>query len=743
MNSRASSSDPAAAFDRLHPVVQRWIRDQGWPALRQVQADATHAILGGSGDILITAPTAGGKTEAALLPVLTAVADHERESLAVLYVSPLKALINDQHRRLEGLCERLKLPLVRWHGEAPAAAKAQLLKKPRGMALITPESIESLLVRRPAIAARLWNDLQFLIIDELHAFLQGPRGVHLASLIKRIDTLTGRSARRIGLSATIGDTAQAQSYLRPDNAGAVHHVPSTAVGPELFLQVRGYVEPPQNIDPDAAEGQTQDRSALDRIADHLFEVLRGDNHLVFGGSRKIVESTADRLRLRAERARVPNEFFPHHGSIGKALREELEERLKDGRLPTTAVATTTLELGIDIGSVKSVAIIGAPRGIGSLRQKLGRTGRRQGVPASLRIYVRERAIEQRTSVLDQLRPNVVRAVAAVRLLAARFIEPAAPTRELLSTLVHQVLALIVQFGGSSAPRLYQQLCGQGPFAGITREDFVELLRGMGPKGAKLIEQAGDGTLMLGAEGEAIASSRDFYAVFESNDEWRLVTAGRTLGTLPLTNLVTEGSLVVFAGKRWRVDGIDQRTLTLDVSPHPGGTIPKFDRLDGEEAHARLIGEMRDVYMIDDTPPFLDAGARALLAEGRETFRRCRLDHTFLLADNDDATIFLWSGERQARVVAAALAMEGLNVEPHDLGVTIAKSGIEGATRTLTKLANAPAPDPAHVAAFVKNASAGKFLEHVPIGLQRTLWARQNADVVAAIPITAHRALLSS
>jgi ATP-dependent Lhr-like helicase len=199
-----SASDATASFDRLHPEIRRWIWEQKWEELRDVQDRAVCAILANGGDVLIAASTAAGKTEAAFLPILTQVADRTEKGLSVLYVSPLKALINDQFRRLELLCERMDIDVVRWHGDAPQSAKARTLKNPRGIALITPESIEALFVRRPADARKLLGSLDFIVIDELHSFLQGPRGLHLASLLRRVDEFSSGRARRVGLSATLG-----------------------------------------------------------------------------------------------------------------------------------------------------------------------------------------------------------------------------------------------------------------------------------------------------------------------------------------------------------------------------------------------------------------------------------------------------------------------------------------------------------------------------------------------------------
>lgn len=736
MSSPVSASDLESAYDRLHPLIRKWISEQKWEELREIQARTILAVLDGGGDALVAATTAAGKTEAAFLPVLTVVADRRESGFSVLYISPLKALINDQFRRLDELCERLEIPVVKWHGDAPQAAKKKALKHPDGIALITPESIEAMLSRRPADAKRLLAAADFIIVDEVHAFLQGPRGLHVASLLKRIDAMAIRPARRIGLSATIGDLRQAAAWLRPTQPSNVEILEAKTDAPELRLQIRGYVEPRDLDDADRAENagaSGEGRVALDDISDHLFSMMRGENNLVFGGSRRTVEATADRLRLRSERANVPNEFFPHHGSLSKTLREELEDRLKEGNLPTTAVCTSTLELGVDIGSVKSVGQIGAPRSLASLRQRLGRTGRRRGTPSVLRIYVREPNVGPKSSVLDRLRAPTIRAVAAVRLLLRGFVEPAIPSPEVASTLIHQILSVIAERGGVRPLALYQLLCGPGPFDAISQSDFVTLLRHLGHESVSLIEQAPDGLLMLGAAGEQIVQSRDFFAVFETAEEWRLTNGGRPLGTLPISFPVHKDSLVVFAGRRWIVESLEDRTKTLQVLPHAGGMVPRFERANIEPAHDALAAEMRAVYLSGDVPPHLDEHGRELLAEGRETFLMQDLDDRFLLEESGDLHVFLWRGSQANAVFGTSLAMAGLAAESHDFGVTISKTTEDEGRALLLKLATMQAPSSADVAEFVENIGAGKFAPYVPDSLARSQWALRNAKIVEGVP----------
>ncbi len=719
-----SGSEGLTSFDRLHPLVRRWIRNQGWAELRDVQDRAIPALLQADDDVLIAAATAGGKTEAAFLPILTRVSERAREGLAVLYVSPLKALINDQFRRLDELCEQMDLPVTRWHGDAPQSAKQRLLRQPQGLVLITPESIEALLIRKPTEAQKLFEKLEVVVIDELHAFLQGPRGLHLASLLNRVERLAQTRPQRVGLSATLGDFSVAARWLNPAAPDAVRRIESTADRPELRLQIRGYLDPGAE-GPDEIEGETERPQALDQIADHLFATLRGHNNLVFGGSRRTVEALADRLRRRSEAANLPNEFFPHHGSLSKELREELEFRLKAGDLPTTGIATSTLELGVDIGSVTSVAQIGAPRSISALKQRLGRSGRRAGMPATLRVYLRERELPPDSDPLDRLRSGSIRAIAAIRLLLDRFVEAPREDPAAATVVLHQVLSLITQLGGLRADVLYRRLCATFPLSVITPQDFADLLRGMADPATRLVEQAPDGAVMLGEMGERLTQGRDFYAIFETDQEWRLVAGGRTLGTIPLSNVVAPGSLIAFAGRRWKVKTVDDRSKVLEVASHPSARLPKFDRLSVEPLADRLVAEMRKVYLADDVPSYLDASARAFLREGRGAFQDLGLGSTQLLPSGQDTHVLTWRGTAVNSCLAVAMTTFGLECEAHDLGVTVAAAEPEEVA-TLCRRAASTSLTPDGLSQFVESLREAKYDSFVPEALLRRLWARRNA-----------------
>lgn len=634
-NSEAAST----AFDRLHPSVQKWIWKQGWSSLREIQEKAAGPVLDHDNDVIITAATAGGKTEAAFLPVISRCASADEGSgFSVLYISPLKALINDQARRLEQLCEMAEMGMTPWHGDVGQSVKNKALKKPHGVLLITPESLEAMFLLRGGKIKHLFGQLEYVIIDELHAFIGSERGIHLLSLLCRLENVLGRSVVRVGLSATLGDMNIAAGALRTNATRLPTIVNDGSGGAELKLQIRGYEAKAEQSEPDDEEPAWE-------IEDHLFKTLRGSSNLVFAKSRQRVEVVADRLRCMSEGQVVPNEFYPHHGNLSKDLREDLEARLKDGSLPTTAVATTTLELGIDIGDVKSVAQIGAPNSLSGLRQRLGRSGRREGIPSILRIYTEEARLTSKSSPIDQLRQDTIMSVAAVRLLVQKWCETP-PTGALhLSTLVHQSLAVIKQHGGMSAAGLFNQLCVKGAFQNVSQNLFISVLKQMGSAEAKFLEQADDGTLLLGEIGERIADQYDFYAVFQTPEEYRVESGGKVLGQVSADAYYAQDQYLIFAGKRWKILDIDSDAKVIRVEPARGGVVPVFDPTGGEEISDQLVQEMRSVYLDNMPIAYCDDTAKRFVDEARIAFQDLGLARSNILAGEKNTYLFPWAGSR--------------------------------------------------------------------------------------------------
>lgn len=725
----SASSGPAAAsqgFDRLAAPVRRWVYDQGWQTLRDAQEAAIPVLLTGTDDVIIAAATAAGKTEAAFLPICSRLATDApaQPGVRVLYIAPLKALINDQFDRLSGLCERLEIPVHRWHGDVPGSKKSAVLKKPDGILLITPESLEALFVVRGRAAGTLLAGLQYIVVDELHAFLGTERGAQLRSLLHRVELAVRRRIPRVGLSATLGDLTLAAEALRPGEAAGVQCIHSAQGGQELSVQIRGYVDSPPSAGQEDSEG-----TARQEIAADLYQALRGKDNLVFADSRSEVELLAARLRDLCDGAGVPNEFLPHHGSLSKELREDVEAALKARGRPTTAVATTTLEMGIDIGGVHSVAQVGAPPSVANLRQRLGRSGRRPGEPAILGIYVTEPSLDQRTSIADELRAELVQSIAMLELLRDRWCEPPAQEALHLSTLIQQVLSAIAQHGGVSTASAYRALCGAGsPFTAVTQAQFVTLLRGLGAR--DVLVQSSDGTLLLGPVGERTVSHYSFYAAFASPEEYRIFLNGRPLGTIPADRALYVDALLIFGGRRWRVCSVDHEQKVVEVVPAAGGRPPKFGG-DGAGVHDRVRAEMRSVLAADVIPSYLSATAATLLGEARDAYVRYHLAELRIRQAGQDTVLFPWAGSRVVATLTAQLTAAGIEASDDGLVITVAKAAADRVRDHLRALADAGPADPVALAARVANKASAKYDEWIEDDLLSADYARRALDCPGA------------
>ena len=659
-------------FQRLDPGVQRWVYRQGWTELRDIQKKAIKPVLSGESDIVISASTAAGKTEAAFLPACSSVAG-ETDGFGILYLSPLKALINDQYRRLESLCDVLDMKVTPWHGDSSQSKKKDARRYPEGILLITPESLESRLVLDPGWVRASFGSLKYVIIDEYHCFVGSERGTHLQSLMHRLEHLLGRQSfpiPRVALSATLGDMDGVMGFLRP-NSDFPRLLITGGGGMDLRLRVRGYMDyvSDQHGDEDTEGSSETSLSADVQVARDLYEILRGDSHLVFANTRRRTEKFAALLSDLCRESSVPNEFFPHHGSLSKELREELELRLQKGGLPTTAVCTMTLELGIDIGKIKSVAQVTAPNSVSSLRQRLGRSGRR-GEPAMLSVFITERELAGTLDVVDKLRLELLQSIAIIRLLLKeKWYEPPDPGLFHFSTLLHQVLAVTAQWGGVRADQLWSVLCESGTFSNVTAEQFKALLRHMGDK--NLITQISGGELVLGEGGEKIVDHYGFYAVFKTPQEYRIVVeeGGKTLGTIPIDSFVLPEQHIIFAGRRWEVKDVDAGKRVVYVTPTKGGSPPKFGG-DGMSVHDHVRQEMLRIYMEGDyriesggeRREFMDRTARKLFSEGLRSFRDLGLANKRVIGLGKDVCLIPWMGDKIVNTLSVLLVMGGYKAD---------------------------------------------------------------------------------
>jgi ATP-dependent Lhr-like helicase len=677
-------------FNRLHEGVRRWIWRQQWTTLRDIQEEAIDPVLSGDCDVVISASTAAGKTEAAFLPACSKVVELSPDGIGILYISPLKALINDQHRRLKSLCEILGLSVTPWHGDVRGAVKRKQEKTPNGILLITPESLESLLLNKGSWCAKAFNGLCYIIVDEFHAFLGTERGCQLQSLMHRIEFLLQRTIPRIALSATLGDMEQVADSLRSNHKLPCRIIESKVAHSDLKIQLRGYLTP--------AEPREDGLSSLDEIMGDLYRNLRGRSHLVFANSRARCEEIAAGLTDMCEQDLVPNEFFPHHGSLSKEIRESLEARLQKEKLPTTALCTMTLELGIDIGSVDSIAQVTAPHSVASLRQRLGRSGRR-GQPAVLRLFIPEDEITANSHLVDRLRLHTVQCIAMVNLLLKKWYEPAPLNQYHLSTLVQQTLSVIGQYGGVRARQLWALLCETGPFLSVDQGLYVSFLRALGER--DLIVQTADGQLVLGYKGEKTVEHYSFYTAFNTPEEYRLEYKGMILGTVPVDRPLIAKQHVIFAGKRWEVLSVDDNKKLITLRKAMGGKPPGFNG-DGLMVHTIVRQEMRRVYNRKDYPIYLNDAAEVLLKEGIDNYHALNLDDTEVLQIGDTLYLFPWLGDQVANTLVVLFAMHGLSSGCFGGVIDIKHCSLNRFYQAVESILNGPKITPTQLANSIPN-----------------------------------------
>lgn len=722
------------AYTKLDIRVQKWIFKQGWADLREIQSKAIQPILSSDRDVLISASTAAGKTEAFFLPACSVIADQE-QGFGILYISPLKALINDQYRRLEELCDMLDMEVTPWHGDSLQSKKKKAKNKPSGILLITPESLESLLIREPGWVKQSFTQLKYICVDEFHAFIGTERGQHLLSLLNRLEHLLKRISEpipRVALSATLGELEKVPLSLRPNKSLPCETITSSKNQSTLKVQIKGFVEP--------ADIMLDDTRTIAeyQICEEIYQRCRGGSHLVFANSRQRTESIAAQLADFSEQNVVPNEFFPHHGSLAKELREELEARLQKETIPTTAICTMTLELGIDIGKVNSVIQVTAPHSVSSLRQRLGRSGRRNS-PAILRMLISENELNVKSNIIDNLRLELVQSLAMIRLLiVSNWFEPADTRQMHLSAFLHQVLAVIAQWGSVRVEQLYSLLCEQGSFKEITTQHFKQLLIQMGT--TQLLQQLNSGELVLGIEGERLVNSYTFYAVFKTPEEYRVVTGNKILGTLPVDSLILKDQHIVFGGRRWKVTEIDDDKNVIYVVSTKGGKPPRFSGR-GMSVHDVVRQEMFKIYCSGDyriesgkqKVDFADDIARQLFKEGAEFFKRSGLANQPIVQNGKHCYLFSWQGDKTVNTLTVILMQRGFIASSFAGVIEIQNTTIDAVTNYLVDMVNDVLPNEIELAGVLSEQQkhVEKYDEYISEPLLSEGYGKMAFDSLAA------------
>ncbi|PWJ15346.1 DEAD/DEAH box helicase [Ruminococcus flavefaciens] len=635
-------------FERYAPFIQDFIYRNNWESLRAIQAAAGDAIFNTDENVLLTASTASGKTEAAFFPILTLFSEDMPSTVGAIYIGPLKALINDQFMRLNELCEEAHIPVWHWHGDVAQSHKSRMLKNPSGILQITPESLEAMLLRKHALIPKLFGDLRFIVIDEIHSLMRGDRGGQTICLIERLCRMAGADPRRIGLSATIGDPTAAGEFLSygTGRGTVIPKIESKGVKWRLSMEHFYISQQNQPDEKNTTEGLPVLDDKTDTAPEHadagmgyIFEHTRGKKCLVFVNSREECEAVTTTLRSYCEANHERDRFLIHHGNLSAAYRETAEQAMKDEDTFMTTCTTATLELGIDIGRLERAFQIDAPFTVSSFLQRMGRTGRRD-LPPEMWFVIREELPEPRSMLPETIPWKLIQGIALIQVyLEERWVEPPKLDRLPFSLLYHQTMSTLASSGELSPAALASKVLSLKYFHRISQEDYKVLLRHLLENDH--IQRTDEGGLIVGLAGERIVNSFKFYAVFQENEEYTVRWGSQELGTI--VTPPPKGEKIAIAGHVWIVEEVDHKRRLVYCEQIKGKVPAYFGDCPGD-INTKIILRMRDVLREDKKYPYLMKNAVARLAQARLTARNSGvIDQPLICLGGNMWCLFPWLG----------------------------------------------------------------------------------------------------
>jgi ATP-dependent Lhr-like helicase len=683
------------AFQRLSPALQYQIVNAlGFRSLRPVQEMAIDAVLAGR-NCVILAPTAGGKTEAALFPLFSQMDAEDWKPVSVIYVAPLRALLNNQEERLQRYAGLIGRRAFKWHGDVLTSARRAFINDPTDLLLTTPESLEVMLMSANVPARELFRYLRAVVIDEVHAFVGDDRGGHLSALLERLSRFCGNDVQRIGLSATVGNPQDILAWAAGSSKreGTVVHPGSSAAEPKIVLDYVG---------------------SLGNAARVVASAHPGKKRLVFVDSRRGVENLGKELRD------LGIETFVTHSSLSVHERQEAEEAFATRR-DCVIVSTSALELGIDIGDLDHVVQIDAPTTVAGFLQRMGRTGRRPDMQSNCTFLATD----------DE---SLVQAAALLRLHDRGFVESVQLRRRAAHLLAHQIMALSLQEHGIPVSDWWNWVSPATPFQGLTEDDRVELVQHM--LSAQILHDA-DGLLGLGPEGERRYGFRHFaelYAVFETPRVFVVMWGPQEIGTVDtyFVEAADAGPLQFsLAARSWVAHDIDWKNGILHVEPLADFADTYWQGMP-VLLHYDLCQSIRQVCASADTDPSWSQRAVARMATIRADFEFLSENGLDLTPDGKAYRLWTFAGGRANLLLAKTLeSVLGPKVTANNLNLGLkgdaarSEVGIRQAIRQLRDEGRPNDDDALRFAASCARTRLSKFQQC----LSERLEARYLADVL--------------
>ncbi len=655
-------------FYRFSPFIQDFIYRNGWQDLRAVQLAAARVIFDTNKNLLITSSTASGKTEAAFFPIISQMYEDMPKSIGTLYIAPLKSLINDQFSRLDELLDLTGIPVFHWHGDVAQSHKSKLLKDPRGILQITPESLESMLMNRSNDLVRLFGDLRYVVIDEIHTLTGTDRGNQIICQLVRLARLIGHTPRRIGLSATIGDASLAAEWLGggTDVETVVPEInegkTKWRLGMEHFyiqgedldqshdFQGQDIKKEPESTEPLQGEASIDEPShgkvEIDPGYEYIYDCVKNKKAIIFSNSREETEYVTATMRQIADNRHETDNFLIHHGNLSASIREEAESKMKNDEMKCVTCATVTMELGIDIGRLERIIQNDAPNSVSSFLQRLGRSGRRGTPPEMMMVFREENPLPN--TPLPQLIPwGFLRAIAIVQLyIEEKFIEPPFTKKLPFSLAFQQTLSTLASSGELTPKRLAERILTLPAFKNIDKEDYRTLLLSMLQNDfLELTEEKG---LIVGLKGERLINSFKFYAVFKDSEDYTVRCESDEIGTI--TTPPPVGDRFALAGRVWEVEELDIARKLIYVKAVKGKMEVSWPG-DYGEIHTKILERMRRILYEDTVYPYLKPNARHRLEVVRNLARNTgMLSHSLVPLGGYTWCLFPWLGTRSFRTL---------------------------------------------------------------------------------------------
>ena len=703
----------SAGLDRLHPVVVHHIVNSlGWPSLRALQDQAVGPVLDGA-DALLLAPTAGGKTEAAVFPLLTAMEQQRWSGLTVIYVCPLKALLNNLLPRLEHYASWLGRRVAVWHGDVTAAARQRILREPPDLLLTTPESLEAMLISLRVEHGRVFSDLRAIVVDEVHAFAGDDRGWHLLAVLERLSRVTERPIQRIGLSATVGNPGELLDWLQGTGRG---QRPAVVVAPAIAPAVvpvqadAAGTEAPGERAQLGADVELDYVGSVSNAATVIATLHHGEKRLVFCDSRQLVEEIGTALRERGVTT------YLSHASLSIDERRRAEQAFAEGR-DCVIVATSTLELGIDVGDLDRVIQVNDPPTVAAFLQRIGRTGRRAGSTRNCLFLALNRG-------------SLLWSAGLLQLWGQGYVEPVVAPPEPRHIVAQQLLALCLQ-----EHRIGSQLWA-GAWNGLAPFDrsAEPILRHLVTQG--FIDQDGE-LLFIGPTAEQRFGHRHFMgmtAVFTAPPQFTVLAGRQEIGRtdpMLLTEKTDGPRLLLLGGRSWRVTWTDWKRRRCYVEPAEGGGKARWLTPGISGASFELARAARAVLLGADPPVALTQRAKRVLAEVRdEHLPTVHPGGTVITRAGEDARWWTWAGYRANATLAATLSSLTDSIQRFDDASLRLRSDL---TPEMWKAGSADASERLCLPDVDERALAGlKFNEALPKRLAVATLAARLADLDSAL-----------